>query len=306
MLDDVYRLCENAIEYHYLGRDCFERVILRDPDFDAELAPVALVDSHPAGFVCAVDRKKKSVKESQADRVADLVILACEPRFRSMGLVGRLYESVETVLRHRGIKEIWIRANPFFSGLDLRYRQAVVFLLRRLYTPRKIIYDQILNTRDIDLSTEKEEAEFKGQGVSFRKLEPEDLPALNQVLTKHFPGWINFINEYGSTFQKGSSVHAVICNGEIVAFAARDRNNFGPLGTIESHRRRGYASILVKRVARDVCEDGYEEMIIRNANFMYYARAFACPIVPVWIMAKDLTLDPAIKKAKDVKRRISS
>lgn len=306
MLDEVYRLCENAIEYHHLGKDCFERVILRDSNFDAELAPVVLVDGNPAGFVCAVERKDEAVKESQADRVADLVILACEPRFRGMGLVGRLYESVETVLRHRGIKEIWVRANPFFSGLDLRYRQAAVFLMRRLYTPRKITYDQILNTRDIDLSTEKEEAEFKEQGVIFRKLGLEDMPAWKQILTKHFPGWTNFIEEYSLTFPKDFSVQVAICNDEIVAFAGRNRNNFGPLGTIESHRRRGYASVLVKRVARDISDDGHEEMIIRNANFMYYARAFACHIVPVWTMAKDLTLDPAIKKAKDVKRRISS
>jgi GNAT superfamily N-acetyltransferase len=306
MLEGVYRLCENAIEYHYLGIDCFKHVILNDPDFDAELSLVAFIDNVPVAFICAVERKNKPVKETEADRVAELIIFASDRRFRGRGLVGKLYENVETVLRGRGVKEIWVRSTPFFSGLDLRYKRAAVFLMRRLFTPRKVIYDQILNTTDIDLSTEQEEAKFKEQGVIFKKLDWEDMPALKNMLAKHFPGWANFVQEQGSTFQKGFSVHAAMCNGEIVAFAGRDRNNFGPLGTIESHRRHGYASVLVKRVARDVYADGHEEMIIRNANFMYYARAFATPIAPVWIMAKDLTLDPAIKKAKDVKRRVSS
>ena len=82
------------------------------------------------------------------------------------------------------------------------------------------------------------------------------------------------------------------------AFAARDGNNFGPTGTVEAFRRKGIGSVVFRMCCRDVAADDHDEMLIRGANFMYYARAFACPIHAVWKSAKDLTQNGAIKKAK--------
>ncbi|MFC1671911.1 GNAT family N-acetyltransferase [Planctomycetota bacterium] len=286
-VDDVYEMCERAIVHHYVGRNRFRMFVLDNPNFDPELALVAREDGKVASFVFAVHKEK-----------SELAIFATDEKYRRKGLAGELYARVETTLRSRNVEEIGALGGGFFSGLDLRYREAAVFLLRRLYTPQSIIYDQLFGVNDVDTDTSAREEKLASEGVTFKRLAPDDAPALKTMLEKSFPGWLGTVNSLVSRTDSEYSVHAALDGDDIVAFAARDGCNFGPTGTAEDYRRRGIGSVVFYRTCRDVASDGHDEMVIQAANFMFYARAFACPIMPVWRSAKDLTADPAIKKAK--------
>jgi hypothetical protein len=118
------------------------------------------------------------------------------------------------------------------------------------------------------------------------------------MLEENFGGWLGAADRLASREDAEHSAHGAFADGQMVAFAARDGRNFGPTGTVEAFRRRGIGSVVFYRTCADVAADGHDEMIIQAANFMFYARAFACPVIPVWRSAKDLTADPAVKKAK--------
>ncbi len=287
--EQVYRICEQSVSHHYVGETRFRMFVPDSPRFDPELALVAVKDGAPTGFIYAEQREEDK---------ADLILMATDENHRAQRMMGELYEKVELTLRARGVKEIAAAGGPFFSGLDLRYRTATLFLLRRLYTPRQIHYDQLMGMKNLDTDTAAREEKLGAEGVTFKRLTTDDAPVLKKMLEENFSGWMSAADRLASREDAEHSAHGAFAGDEVVAFAARDGCNFGPTGTVEAFRRRGIGSVVFFRCCADVAADGHDEMIIQAANFMFYARAFACPVIPVWRSAKDLTADPAVKKAK--------
>ncbi len=286
-LGQAYELCERAFCYHVIGECRFARYVEEVID-DSLFGLVGVEDGKLVGLVSA-----RRVDEE----TAQLVLVCSHPAYGGRGIGGALYERVERALREAGVRRVDVGPSPFFSGLDLRYRKGAVFLMRRLYVPKEIVYDQLAEVDRLDLDVSAEERRLAAEGITFRKLSPDDAGSLERTLKEHFPGWLGVV-ERVSNPSPDDSAHAAFAGDEVVAFAFRNVNNFGPTGTVPAYRRRGIGSVLFYRLAAEVKESGWSFMVVQVANFMYYARAFALPVLPVWRMSKDLTQNGAVKKAR--------
>jgi GNAT superfamily N-acetyltransferase len=275
-LGDVEAIVAASFPYHAIGRDRLRRTILDGDGFDPELAFLARVGGRPAGFLAARHRA--------GSPSATLTLFATAPEYRQRSIAATLHERVENAVRARGAHEILIRPTPALPGLDLRYHAAVTMLLRREYAPDRVLYSQVLGVDELDTDTVSRESDLASGGVTVRKLLPEDAAAAARV-----PGLEPAVpaDRLSEANPESFGVHAAFAGDRIIAFAASEDDRFGPMATEESFRRRGIGSVLFLRACADIAARGYREVLIGQANILYYARAFGARIASaVWHMRR--------------------
>jgi GNAT superfamily N-acetyltransferase len=227
-------------------------------------------------------------------RRAQLLFMATQPAMQRRGLARELYAEVERELRSRAVRDVYVDSGVLPTGLDLRYQPAATMLLRRLYTPAEVRYDQTLDP-DAALCSPR-----TPPGFAVRPLAPADAAALDAMCEREFPDW----KDTSAMISAGPGCGVIgafaVPSGDLAAFAAYAEYVFGPTGTAATYRRRGLGTAVFWPAVREMLAFTPQvPILIAHANFPFYARAFGCHMRGVvWRMRKDLTCDPAISKGK--------
>ena len=176
----------------------------------------------------------------------NISLLAVDSAFRKQGIGSGLLESVEKLLRERGVKEIALGrgSNSIFQGVptDNAEGDASGFFDKRGYEKSHITYNMDIDTADFDrgaLTIPKPE------NVTYRFAAEEDKEALLSAVEQVVPEWVGLYRGYEG------EVLLAVCEGEIAAFemldgkggffsaSAKKHGSIGCVGTVPKFRRRG-------------------------------------------------------------------
>ncbi|MEU1585823.1 GNAT family N-acetyltransferase [Micromonospora sp. NPDC005710] len=188
----------------------------------------------------------------------DLVAVLADQRRQGVGRA--LLQQAERVLAERGATEVLLAGNPPYyawPGIDVRYTPAVCAALALGYQQDRTAWNM---TADLSYegspalrSTEAAERRLAEQGVTVRRAEPTDLPALTAFARSTFGGaWDGELT--GSVGRADAGCHLAERDGEVLGFAAYGSSRpswFGPMGTAPAAEGSGIGGVLLRRCLRD-------------------------------------------------------
>ncbi|MEU4641228.1 GNAT family N-acetyltransferase [Micromonospora sp. NPDC023814] len=187
-------------------------------------------------------------------------LVAVHPDHRRRGVARALLSSAERTLAGLGAAEVLLAGNPPYyawPGIDVRYTPAVCAALALGYRQDRTAWNMTADLSYDDSpalrSTEAAEARLAGRGVSVRRAEPADLPALAEFARATFGGaWDAELA--GSVGREGAGCHLAERDGEVLGFAAYGSSRpswFGPMGTAPAAEGSGIGGVLLRRCLRD-------------------------------------------------------
>lgn len=188
----------------------------------------------------------------------DLVAVA--PEQRRQGVGRALLAVAEARFAGLGAVEVLLAGNPPYyawPGIDVRYTPAVCAASALGYTQDRTAWNM---TADLSYdgspalrTTAPAEERLAARGVSVRRAEPADLPALTEFARATFGGaWDAELA--GSVGREGAGCHLAERDGEVLGFAAYGSSRpswFGPMGTAPAAEGSGIGGVLLRRCLRD-------------------------------------------------------
>ncbi|MEU8299345.1 GNAT family N-acetyltransferase [Micromonospora sp. NPDC048909] len=259
----VVRLCDGALD---LPEDATEADALVDALWTRAAAdrPVFALGAYRGAELVGVLIGSMSAADPRLGHV-DLVAVAPEHRRRGAGRA--LLAGAERQLADRGAAEVLLAGNPPYyawPGIDVRYTPAVCAALALGYQQDRTAWNM---TADLSYdespalrSTQAAERRLAGQGVTVRRAEPADLPALAAFARSTFGGaWDGELA--GSVGRPGAGCHLAERDGEVIGFAAYGSSRpswFGPMGTAPAAEGSGIGGVLLRRCLRDQHDMGLE------------------------------------------------
>ncbi|MGN9810601.1 GNAT family N-acetyltransferase [Micromonospora sp. BQ11] len=260
---DVVELCRRALD---LPEDAAEAEVLVDTLWVRARAdrPVVALGAFRGAelvgtLVCSVSGRDT--------RLGHVDLVAVDPAYRRRGAGRALLSYAERTLAGLGATEVLLAGNPpwyGWPGVDVRYTPAVCAALALGYTQDRTAWNM---TADLSYDaspalrpTEAAEARLAGQGVSVRRAEPADLPALAAFARATFGGsWDEELA--GSVGRDRAGCHLAEREGELLGFAAWGSSRpswFGPMGTAPEAEGSGIGGVLLRRCLADQREAGID------------------------------------------------
>ncbi|MFF5053477.1 GNAT family N-acetyltransferase [Micromonospora sp. NPDC000663] len=259
----VVRLCELALD---LPEDATEAASIVDvlwPRAGAD-RPVVALGAHRGTHLVGVLLCSVSPTDPGVGHV-DLVAVLPDQRRRGVGRA--LLARAEAVLAERGVTEVLLAGNPPYyawPGIDVRYTPAVCAALALGYRQDRTAWNM---TADLSYDespalrpTEAAERRLAERGITVRRAEPADLPALTAFARATFGGaWDGEVA--GSVGRAGAGCHLAEKDGELLGFAAYGSSRpswFGPMGTAPAAEGSGIGGVLLRRCLRDQRAQGLD------------------------------------------------
>ncbi|MDG4806484.1 GNAT family N-acetyltransferase [Micromonospora sp. WMMD1120] len=260
----VSRLCEQALD---LPEDAVEATSIVDVLWSRAAADRVVVGlgAYRDGALVGALLCSLSATEPGTGHV-DLIAVAPDQRRRGVGRA--LLRRAERVLAERGATEVLLAGNPPYyawPGIDVRYTPAVCAALALGYrqdrTAWNMTADLSYDTSPALRSTEAAERRLADQGVTVRRAEPADLPALAAFARSTFGGaWDGELA--GSVGRADAGCHLAERDGEVLGFAAYGSSRpswFGPMGTAPAAEGSGIGGVLLRRCLRDQRAAGLDQ-----------------------------------------------
>lgn len=291
LLAAVHELHNGAVVYDRVPEATFRAKTLDDPDFDAELAPVARDGGRVVGYMAGVCR----ASEGGVD--AGIMAFAVHGDYRGQGIASRMLCHVEENAKARGATSICVgftRPNYLTAGIDPRYTPAVAFLLRRGYRKGGDIFNMDVELHSSDWDTSVLEGDMAGRGIRCVRLSGGSMEALQSFFAEEgtSAGWQFQIMQAARRNPAGVFV-ALDGSGKVQGYAAYDGVRpgwFGPMATRESARGRGIGSLTYLKCLQAMKAEGYMTAVINAVGPLpFYSRVSGAVVSRVfWRMAKDL------------------
>jgi predicted N-acetyltransferase YhbS len=261
----VLDLWNRAALYDPLTADLLAEKTWGDPDFDADVAIVAVDDGEVAGFAVGVHREETGR--------GYLKLLAVEPARQRRGIGSALLEAVEARLATRSAPTVRLlesAPNYLSPGIDTRDEAALAFAAASGYR-------QVGEARNLSVDLARRPApRVVPDGVEVRRAVPGDGAALNAFLDAHWPSWKA---ESGVALRNApSTLHLALRGDRVVGFAAWDANHrgtgwFGPMGVAPDEQGAGLGCVLLQRCLDDIQRAGHDAAVIAWVdNAPFYAR----------------------------------
>lgn len=279
----VVRMLARCLRYDRMDEAIFADRILRDPDFDPELNPVAAVGEQIVGFVAGAPAN------AQLQCPAGVKLFAVAPEWRQRGVATRLFDELEGRLRATGAGHAVAMAagnNRLTQGLDVRYTAALCFLAARGYERTGVTQDMVADLERTDLETVEAEVAAAAAGIRFRRATEADRDWLHEGVGRELaypaPGarlgrrWA-----YLATLGLGRPPATVqvaeeMASGAFLGFGATHVARWGvlgPMGVAARVRGRGVGAVLLRRCLRDLRADGFEQGEIYSVGpIAFYAK----------------------------------
>lgn len=286
----VHALSNANLEFDAVPVEVFRYKTLGDPDFDPEMALVAVSDGEPCGYMMGVCRDTPDGKS------AAIKMFAVNERFRGRGIASELLSRVEGAIKRAGATSLrvgFIRPNYLTPGLDPRYTAAAAFLLRRGYTRRGEAFNMDVELAASDWSTDVLERKLAADGVICRRLGVDEKQRLNDWMAADgfSEGWRYQVMHAAE--QDPVGVFIAERHGEIIAFACYDGVRpgwFGPMGTTQNLRGGGVGSVTFLKCLQSMKEVGYKVCEICAVGPLYFYSKVANARVSriFWHFAREL------------------
>ncbi len=197
-------------------------------------------------------------------RLSHVDLLAVAPPERRRGVGRILLTEAERRLAGLGATELLLAGNPphyAWPGIDVRYTPAVCAALRLGYRQDRTAWNMTADLAEGSpalRSTEAAERRLADGGVTVRRAEPADLPALAAFARDTFGGaWDEELA--GSLGRPDAGAHLAEREGEVLGFAAYGSSRpswFGPMGTAPAAEGSGIGGVLLRRCLRDQAAAG--------------------------------------------------
>ncbi|MFC4016870.1 GNAT family N-acetyltransferase [Micromonospora sp. GCM10011542] len=256
LLPEAVRLCERALD---LPEDAEEAGDIVDALWPRAAAdrPVLPLGAYRGDELVGVLLGSVSSADPGLGHVDLIAVL---PEQRRQGVGRALLERAEQVLGGRGATELLLAGNPPYyawPGIDVRYTPAVCAALALGYRQDRTAWNM---TADLSYeespalrSTEAAERRLAERGVTVRRAEPADLPALVAFARSTFGGaWDGELAQ--SVGRPDAGCHLAERDGELLGFAAYGACRpswFGPMGTAPAAEGSGIGGVLLRRCLRD-------------------------------------------------------
>lgn len=197
-------------------------------------------------------------------RLGHVDLLAVAPAERRRGVGRTLLTEAERRLAGLGAAELLLAGNPphyAWPGIDVRYTPAVCAGLRLGYRQDRTAWNMTADLTEGSpalRATEAAERRLADGGVTVRRADPADLPALTAFARDTFGGtWAGELA--GSVGRPAAGAHLAERDGEILGFAAYGSCRpswFGPMGTAPAAEGSGVGGVLLRRCLRDQAAAG--------------------------------------------------
>ncbi|MEV0152727.1 GNAT family N-acetyltransferase [Micromonospora sp. NPDC050686] len=197
---------------------------------------------------------------SQRDpRLGHVDLVAVAPEERRRGVGRALLAEAERRLAALGATELLLAGNPPFyawPGIDVRYTPAICAALALGHTQDRTAWNMTADLADGSAAvrpTDAAERRLAERGVTVRRAEPADVPALAAFAREVFGGaWDGELT--GSVGRPDAGAHLAERDGVLLGFAAYGSSRpgwFGPMGTAPAAEGMGIGGVLLRRCLRD-------------------------------------------------------
>lgn len=187
---------------------------------------------------------------------AHVDLVAVEPAHRRRGVARALVTRAEQQFAGLGAREVRLAGNPPYyawPGIDVRYTPAVCAAEALGYARDSTAWNMTADLSGAESpalrTTAPAEQRLAGQGVTVRRAEPADLPALTAFVSETFDGtWAAEVAE--SIGRDRAGCHLAERDGDLIGFAAWGSSRpgwFGPMGTTPAAAGSGIGGVLLRR-----------------------------------------------------------
>ncbi len=255
----MWRLCFSMEELHVHGAwnprgeamtvEAMHRRVLSREAFDPRGSFVVVEGRRVVAFCIATIRSEEKRPAGSEGRLGHICALAVAPAMRRRGIGARLLHMAERYLARRGATAASVsfvgNPIPLLGGVPVN-ETAYPFFLNRGYRTREcgLLQVMTLDTSGFRLSRQilKRKRHNESLGVSFGRLEPWMVGALEELLEREFPAWCGGIK---------ASLRRVPPPSILVAWRGRKVLGYaGPYRALDSASTGTFNSIGVTREAR--------------------------------------------------------
>ena len=302
-LGEAAALCTATIPHLPFSPAVLRERIVDDPDFDPELNPVAWDGPRMVALACGAP------SNDHLQTPGGVKLFAVLPAYRRQGLASRLFDRIEAALVARGTTEsvaITAGNNRFMQGLDLRYTEALCFLVARGYTRAGDGMDMEVDLRTQEFDTRELHRELRERHrITLRRPSADDYQPVWDYVAREFriPSALATAEvgrrwAYLATMglRTPPSLHLAEQDGQPVGFAVTNvaaPQRLGPMAVSEGQRGRGVGKALLWRCLRDLKGQGLCTAVIYGAGpYSFYARTVGARVSAVfWRLVKPLAAE---------------
>jgi ribosomal protein S18 acetylase RimI-like enzyme len=195
-LTGLWNLCLGRDQ---LDLDSFFRRIIYDVNFDPSLFQLATENGKAVGFIHGIKRRHYEEVLGLEPEQAWIMAMGVHPSYRNRGAGTALLHALENSLRERGTKRLDV--GPYGSayicpGIDKEsYPEGVKFFGSRGYINSGESCSMSMNLWGFTVPPQYVEKKkmLEAKGFVFKPFSREDLPALSDFLSEHFPSWLSLI-----------------------------------------------------------------------------------------------------------------
>jgi GNAT superfamily N-acetyltransferase len=275
--------CNSELPYDLLNPSTLRRITFGDPNFEPDLALVALDGGGPVGFAAGARRVREPVGRVDPSAGWIKVIAGTAGRRVSEAdVLDSLCGKIVGELKRLGAKTI--RVSDFASwhispGIDVRYETILEVLERRGYSKVGEAVDYLIGLRAFSVPRRilRLREDLERQGMSIAMATSADYNVIRSWVGEKFgAGWAyevaasldnSDINRSGTLIAKDGGT------GGIIGFSthgALEPHWFGPIGVDPSRRKSGVGSALLFESLRLMRLNGIAEAVIPWTSHLFF------------------------------------
>lgn len=297
-LEDVRNLANLSLHEDSFTDRSLRRIIFDDPNYSSKYNLVVLEKDEVIGFVLGGRRLKEPAEVVEAQKeLAWIKLFAVKEGFRRRGVATALFKELESRLKDDGAKKIRISDYPswyLFSGVDLKYEDAISFLSKRGFKKVGETIDYEIDLLRFYVPTRIRRTDT--DSIVIRRAEHDDEEKVLEWIKSEFS--VFWAWETAASFKYEKPKVWIAEKGDKVigfsVYGALEPNWFGPIGVSSEVRSKGIGSVLLFNCLRSMREEGQRYAVIPwTSHLFFYTQVPGITRVRhYWIMEKTLVQTP--------------